>query len=94
MKDAVYSWRLSTELKTRLEQVAHQQHESLASLLERIAREWLAESAEAGGEEEQVRLHASALPFLGAFDGGDPERSAKARETLRARLADRHRRTG
>lgn len=93
-KTAVYSWRLPAELKTDLEQAAREQQESVADLLEKIARQWLKETTAGGGEEEQRRLHAAALPYLGSFDGGDPERSTRARHTVRTRLARRHGRAG
>lgn len=94
MKDTVYSWRLPAELKSELEQAARRQQESVAGLLERITRRWLKETEGAGGEEEQRRLHAAVLPYLGTFDGGDPDRSTLARQTLRTRLARRHGRAG
>ena len=89
-KTAVYSWRLSPELKLALAQAARKKDESIAELLERIAEDWLALSSSPEDEEAQRRLHAEAAKYLGAIDGGDPERAASARQVVRARLARRH----
>jgi len=91
-KSAVYSWRLSPELKEALEDAARRNEESVARLLEHIVREWLARS-EPDEEDLQRRLHASAAPFLGAIEGVDPNRAATVRRTVRERLTRRHRRS-
>ena len=89
-KSAVYSWRLTPDLKLSLEAEARQNDESMAELLERITREWLERTRGEDEEAEERRLRAAALPFIGAFDGGDPDRASEARQTLRRRLAERH----
>ena len=88
-KTAVYSWRLSPELKLALAEAARRNRESIAELLERIAREWLRRSSAPEDEEAQRRLHAEAAKYVGVIEGGDAERATNARELVRARLARR-----
>lgn len=91
-KTEVYSWRLTPGLKTALEEAAREKGKSVAKLLEEIARDWLSSSRHRADDEEEVqrRLHAAARPFLGAFEGTDPDRATNARDLLRARLAREH----
>ncbi len=89
-KTAVYSWRLSAPLKRALEDAARESRESVAELLERIVREWLASSAVADDEQEQDRRQAAAARCFGKIRGNDPDRAAKASEAIRTRLAQRH----
>ena len=87
MKTEVYSWRVSADLKSGLEQEAHRRKISLSALLDLAARDWLKKGgSELEDDEEQVRLQKAALECLGAFAGGDPQRSKNARETVRERL--------
>jgi hypothetical protein len=89
-KTEVYSWRLSPETKSALEETARQQQASVSELLERIVGEWLAcqEKSEAD-EAEQRRLHAAALKTVGTIRGDDPNRASNAKALLRAKLARR-----
>ena len=41
-KSTTYSWRLSTELKAQLEAAAREEKADVASVLDRVVREWLA----------------------------------------------------
>jgi hypothetical protein len=90
MKSEVYSWRVSTDVKTELEREARRRKLSLSKVLDLAAREWLSKAGGGDEEEEQRRLHAAASEYLGAFAGGDPRRSENARATLRERLRRRH----
>lgn len=92
-KTEVYSWRLSPRLKSHLEDAARLEGRSMADLLDRIAREWLARSEDRGadGEEIQRRLRAAARGAIGAFDGGDPDRAANVTREVHQRLARRRR---
>ena len=84
MKTEVYSWRVSADLKSGLEQEAHRRSISLAALLDLAAREWLKKGgANLDDDAEQARLHQAASECVGTFAGGDPQRSEKARETVR-----------
>jgi len=88
-KTAVYSWRLSPDLKVAIEEAAKERRESTAALLERIVRDWLVHSSSREDEAEQRRLHAAAARSIGSIDGGDPDRSANVSRDLRERLARR-----
>jgi hypothetical protein len=90
-KSEVYSWRVSPELKSALEQEARKEGSSLADLLEKLAREWLEIRRRALANEEhgQERLHAAARTTLGAIRGGRPRRSEQARDLIRQRVRKR-----
>jgi predicted DNA-binding ribbon-helix-helix protein len=91
MKGEVYSWRLTRDLKDDLEEAARREGVSLSRLLERIARDWLQRrSAAADDEDEQERIRARAMRFVGSIQGGDPDRAAKARERVREVLARKY----
>lgn len=93
MKTEVYSWRVSTDLKTGLEREARRRKLSLSAVLDLAAREWL-QNSDAGneGEEQQRRLHQAASRCLGGFAGGDPRRSENVRRAVRQRLRRNHER--
>lgn len=89
-KTNVYSWRLSSEMKTTLEEVASREQASVSKLLERIVTDWLAEHRYVRDDAaEQQRLHAAVAATFGAIQGGDPNRSANVRQALRAKLRQR-----
>lgn len=91
-KTEVYSWRLSPALKEALEAAAREEEKSLASLLEAVAEDWLAQARHGRDGDEargQERMRSRALRFVGSFRGGDPQRAEQARERLRARLVAR-----
>jgi len=94
MKAEVYSWRVSTDLKTSLECEARRRKLSVSAVLDLAAREWLKNTNTGNGgdedEAEQRRLHQAASKFLGAFAGGDPRRSENVRRTVRQRLRENH----
>jgi predicted DNA-binding protein len=92
-KTEVYNWRLSPNMKHALEEAARRNHKTVAKLLEQIVEQWLQEThtADQDAEEaEQRRLHAAAATALGSIQGGEPNRSERARAELRARLARKH----
>ena len=80
MKNEVYSWRVSTDLKTGLEREARRRKLSLSAVLDLAARDWLNKSgAEIDGDEEQLRLRKAALKCFGAVASGNAHRSENAR---------------
>jgi hypothetical protein len=91
MKSAVYSWRVSPEVKDALEDEAHRAGESLSQLLDRIAREWLETRRRRtyGADAAQLRMRAAAAKAIGRIAGGDARRAERARATVRERLARR-----
>ena len=89
-KSEVYSWRLSVETKSALEETARQKQSSVAELLDQIVSDWLAsQQALAADEAEQQRLHEAALKTIGTVRGNDPDRASDAKTLLRAKLAQR-----
>jgi hypothetical protein len=90
MKTEVYSWRVSTEIKSELEREARRREVSLSAVLDMAARDWLSKSGlEHGGDEEQARLRKEAFNCFGAFEGSDPRRSENVRQEVRQRLRRR-----
>jgi len=91
MKTEVYSWRVSTELKTGLERAARRRKTSLSAVLDLAAQEWLTKSGAANEDgAEQRRLYQAASQCLGAFASGDARRSESVRQAVRRRLRQRY----
>jgi hypothetical protein len=87
MKSEVYSWRVSTDLKTGLEREAHRRKISVAAVLDLAARDWLNQGgAEMEGDEEQPRLQKAASKCFGSLASGNAHRSENARQAVRQRL--------
>jgi hypothetical protein len=87
MKSEVYSWRVSTDLKTGLEREARQRKISVAAVLDLAARDWLNRGgAEIEGDEEQARLQKAASKCFGTLASGNAHRSENARQAVRQRL--------
>jgi hypothetical protein len=91
MKQEVYSWRLSTELKAELEREARARKTSISNLLEAVVQDWFRQSRGClDDREQQALLHTEAEKCLGAFSGGNPRRAETARQTIRKSLARRY----
>jgi hypothetical protein len=91
MKTEVYSWRLSTDTKTRLEREARRRRISLAAVLDLAAEEWLKTNASGNDNDaEQRRLQRAALKCFGSLASGDTLRSENAGNTVRRRLQRRY----
>ena len=91
MKTHVYSWRLSSELKSDLERQARLRKVPISTILDMAVREWLKKSALAvSGDEEQRRLHAAAEKYIGALQGPTKYGAATVRETIRKKLRKRY----
>jgi hypothetical protein len=87
MKTEVYSWRVSTDIKTSLERAARRRKISLSRVLDMAAQEWLKSSGSEGGDDEtQRRLHDAAAKCFGSTASGDTRRSETASSTVRQRL--------
>jgi hypothetical protein len=86
MKTEVYSWRVSSDLKTGLMREARRRRTSLSAVLDLAARAWLKKNG-AGNEsdEEQRRLREAASTCFGAFASGDARRSENAVQAVRRR---------
>jgi len=94
MKTAVYSWRVSTELKADLEEQARTEGKSVAALLEEFASEGLKARRNGNGdnddEAQQAAIRRRALAAIGSIRGGDPTRSARASELVREIIRRKH----
>ena len=91
MKTEVYSWRVSSDVKTSLEQAARRRKISMSAVLDAAARAWLENNAtDNDAEEEQRRLHMAASKWLGALASGNAQRSETASRAVRERLLRRH----
>jgi hypothetical protein len=91
MKTEVYSWRVSTDLKTGLEREARRRKVSLAAILDLAARELLTKgTGDSHDGEEQTRLHEAAGRCFGTLASGNPRRSENVREAVRQRLSRRN----
>jgi hypothetical protein len=90
VKTEVYSWRVSTEIKTGLERAARSRKVSLSAVLDLAAREWLTRTGSEGDEETQRKLHKAASESFGVLESGDPNRSETARDAVRKRLRRRN----
>jgi len=87
MKTEVYSWRVSSDVKTSLEREARRRKISVSAALDAAARQWLLKSdASHEGDDEQRRLHKAAAKWLGSLASGDPKRSETAARTVKDRL--------
>jgi hypothetical protein len=91
MGTEVYSWRLSSELKSDPEREARLRKTSVSAVLNLAVRDWLKQDASlVEGDEEQRRIHEAASDCLGAFAGRDRRRAETARQSVRQRLSRRH----
>jgi hypothetical protein len=90
MKTEVYSWRLKSERKVALEEIARKRSRAVSELLDEAVDRWLSEQADLDDEEAlQQKLRQAAAPAIGSIAGGDPERSEQSRARLHAKLAGR-----
>ena len=91
MSTEVYSWRVSSELKSDLEREARLRKTSLSAVLTMAVRDWLQRSAaNVEGDQEQRKLHEAASKCLGALADGHPRRAQNARQGIRERLQRRN----
>src|SRR5581483_3199894 len=90
MKTEVYSWRLSPEMKTRLESEARRSGKSLAELLEQISTNWLEERSGGYDVEMEAKLRNRVMATVGTIRGGDPQRSSRSKELVREIIKRKH----
>lgn len=91
MKTEVYSWRVSTDLKTGLEREARRRKMSISAILDLAAQEWLMKSgAEEDDDEKQRRLSQAASECFGILASGNTRRSESVARAVRQRLRRRY----
>jgi hypothetical protein len=87
MKTSVYSWRVTSERKALLEELARRQNRSVAEVLDEAVSAWIAQRAANDDEEEgQSALRRAAQRAIGRIKGGNPDRAGNARALIRERL--------
>ncbi len=89
MKTEVYSWRVSSDLKSSLEREARRRKQSLSAVLDLAVRKWLESEKSKSDEEEQRRMHQAMSKYIGAIAGNGERRSERVRELVRARLMEK-----
>jgi predicted transcriptional regulator len=93
-KREIYSWRLSSELKARLDAAAREENASIDVILDRVVREWLVKRSlsEAEDAERQCRLHEQARRAMGTVSVGGPSATnAEVRKVMGEYLEAKHR---
>lgn len=91
MKTEVYSWRLTPEMKIRLESEARRSGKSLAELLEEISANWLDErQVNYDDAREADRLRKRVMATVGTIRGGDPQRASRSKELVREIIRRKH----
>jgi hypothetical protein len=90
MKTEVYSWRVSSELKTGLEREARRRKISLSATLDLAAEEFLRKNGSSDDSAEQKRIHEAASKVFGVITSGDSRRSENVRQKVRDRLRRRY----
>src|SRR5258707_764572 len=91
MKSNVYSWRLSSELKTELERAARLRRAPVSEVLEQAVRDWLAQNVAelADDEKNQRELRAAAGRCFGTIKGLGAYHAGRGREIVRQGLRGR-----
>jgi hypothetical protein len=89
MDTEVYSWRVSTQLKSALERTARERKTTVAEALRQASAEWIGQHQPANDEEmEQRRLHMAAERFIGSLNGLAP--STNAAKLVKQKLRRQH----
>jgi hypothetical protein len=83
-KSEVYSWRLTPALKAELETAARAEKANVATVLERLVRDWLATRRVSEEEDaEQQRLRAAVIAAAGKYKGpGDSATNERVRQVM------------
>jgi len=93
-KSEVYSWRLTPQLKARLEEAARAEKTTVGGLLEQAMVEWLAKRplSREDDTDQQRRLRERALKAAGTVSIGlGPYTNERVREVMGEQLEKKHR---
>jgi hypothetical protein len=92
MKTAVYSWRLSIDLKTQLEEQARSEGKSVSELLEEVASSALQVRRTNNADEDarQAAIRRRVMEAVGSIRGDDPTRSARTSELVSEIIRRKH----
>jgi transposase-like protein len=81
---------MSSELMSKIEDVARLHKVTVSSILNQAVREWLKKNrSETSGAKAQRKLHAAAEKCIGVLSGLTPGRAETVRETVRRRVRER-----
>ena len=89
MKKEVYSWRLSSELKSDLEREARLRQTPVSVVLEEAVRMWLDRPPDSTDAIEQQKLHEAAAQSVGILAGNNRTRSVNVSKLVRGRMRRR-----
>jgi hypothetical protein len=89
VKNEVYSWRVSSGLKSAIEEAARRAGISSAQLLELAVRHWLEKRSRGTDAAAQEKLHARVRATLGTVRGGGG-RADGSGELVKQKLRQRH----
>lgn len=94
-RSEVYSWRVSSEIKSALEHAARAKDLSVGRLLEQIVVNWLTKKSaeELGDEKLQRRIHMESMKYVGSIRGGDPLRAQEASRRSKGIIKKKHARS-
>jgi hypothetical protein len=95
-KSTVFSWRLRADLKARLEAAAREEKADVATILDRVVREWLAKRPRQltpeEDAEEQRRLRERAMKTIGTVSLNLPSATnAEVRKVMGEQLMKKYR---
>jgi predicted transcriptional regulator len=86
-KSYVYSWRLSAETRTALQDFARRRNTKLARVIDEAVKAWLEKESNASDQNREAeRLRQAAIPTLGAIASGKRDRASRVRELVSAKL--------
>ena len=90
MKKEVYSWRLSSELKSDLERESRLRQTPVSVVLEEAVRTWLDRPPDSTDAMEQQKLHEAAALSVGIIAGKNRTRSVNVSKFVRERIRRRN----
>ena len=90
MKTEVFSWRISSGLKSKLELEARIRKQTVTAFVDEAVRDRLARKSNAGDEEaRQIEIRKAAEELIGSVDLPWPNASERVGELVRAKLRAR-----
>ena len=88
-KSEVYSWRVDSNLKTALEDIARTEGTSVSRLLDKIVEAWLDRKQAESMEEQELQnsVREEAMQYVGSVSlDGDSHTADRVRVRMRSRL--------
>lgn len=88
-KTEIYSWRLTADLKRRLEAAARREGTSIGGLIEVAVLEHVTKRDVSDDAAEQVRLRQELSGVIGAYRSEDRLGSVEVKQRIGARIAEK-----